>query len=385
MPDLSRSGRTRASGRSGLQQCGGPDQVRRVLQALVRSEHFRPIARTTPPESLEVFRDVKLLFFGGKGGVGKTTTAATVALRLARAEPGRAVLLLSTDPAHSLGDVFGEPVGDRPAVIRRGPRNLYARELDAAAALASRRAGIEAALNEIGAAFGAAEISIATGGRGAAELMELAPPGIDELFGLISVVEAREEYPLIVMDTAPTGHALRLLEMPDAARDWVQVLLRMLLKYRSLVRPGQLASELVDLSKSIRRLQELLRNPRDTRFIVVTRAAAVPRIETDRLLGRLRRLRLAAPAVIVNAMTLAPGRCPQVPRRRSRRTARARAADARVGGSALSSRPRSRRRRLEDRPRSIAGRLVDCGRSPQRPLSSQSKVALRSLRALRLM
>jgi arsenite-transporting ATPase len=112
------------------------------------------------------------------------------------------------------------------------------------------------------------------------------------------------------MDTAPTGHALRLLEMPDAAREWVQVLLRVLLKYRSLVRPGQLASELVDLSKSIRGLQELLRNPRDTRFVVVTRAAAVPRLETERLLVRLRRLRLASPAVVVNAMTLAPGRCP---------------------------------------------------------------------------
>jgi arsenite-transporting ATPase len=139
--------------------------------------------------------------------------------------------------------------------------------------------------------------------------MELAPPGIDELFGLVSVVEARDHFPLIIMDTAPTGHAVRLLEMPDAARAWVQVLLRVLLKYRSLVRPGQLASELVALSKSIRGLQELLRNPHATRFIVVTRAAAVPRLETERLLDRLRRLRLAVPAVIVNAMTLAPGRC----------------------------------------------------------------------------
>ena len=95
---------------------------------------------------------------------------------------------------------------------------------------------------------------------------------------------------MIVIDTAPTGHALRLLEMPDAAREWVQVLLRVLLKYRSLVRPGQLAAELVELSKSIRGLQELLRDPRDTRFIVVTRAAAVPRLETERLLRRLRPL-----------------------------------------------------------------------------------------------
>jgi len=57
-------------------------------------------------------------------------------------------------------------------------------------------------------------------------------------------------------------------------------------------------------------LQELLRSPRDTRFVVVTRSAAVPRLETERLLTRLRGLHLAAPAVIVNAMTLAPRRCP---------------------------------------------------------------------------
>ena len=97
--------------------------------------------------------------------------------------------------------------------------------------------------------------------------------------------------------------------MPDAAREWVKVLLRMLLKYRTLVRPGQLAAELVDLSKSIRRLQALLQDPQQARFIVVTRAAEVPRLETERLIARLRRLRLTAPAVIVNALTLAPGRC----------------------------------------------------------------------------
>jgi arsenite-transporting ATPase len=75
------------------------------------------------------------------------------------------------------------------------------------------------------------------------------------------------------------------------------------------VRPGQLAAELVELSKSIRGLQDLLHDPVAARFIVVTRAAAVPRVETERLIGRLRRLRLAVPAIVINAMTLSPQRC----------------------------------------------------------------------------
>jgi arsenite-transporting ATPase len=139
--------------------------------------------------------------------------------------------------------------------------------------------------------------------------MNLAPPGIDELFGILSLVRARVEYGAIVIDTAPTGHALRLLEMPEAAREWMQVLLRMLLKYRELVRPGRLAAELVEVSKSTRELIALLRDAKTTRFIVVTRAAELPRRETGRLLARLRRLHLSVPAIVVNARTLAPGRC----------------------------------------------------------------------------
>src|SRR5262249_51166966 len=118
-----------------------------------------------------------------------------------------------------------------------------------------------------------------------------------------------EIYDLVIVDTAPTGHALRLLEMPEIARDWVQVLLRVLLKYREIARPGQLAMALVDLSKSIRALQDLLRDRRSTRFVVVTRAAELPRVESERLIASLCRMKVAIPSVIVNAMTVAPGRC----------------------------------------------------------------------------
>jgi arsenite-transporting ATPase len=175
--------------------------------------------------------------------------------------------------------------------------------------MASRRRSIEAALDELAAVSGAE--AMVTPGRGAKELMDLAPPGIDELFGMLELVRAGRRYPLIVLDTAPTGHTLRLLEMPDVAREWVHALMRVLLKYRGVVGPGSLGAELIDLARSIRSLQALLQDPSRARFIVVTRAAKVPRAETTRLLARLRSERLAVPAVVVNAMTVSPGRCPR--------------------------------------------------------------------------
>src|SRR5204862_4691095 len=147
-----------------------------------------------------------------------------------------------------------------------------------ARAFAERRTQFETALDDISSSSGVA----GSASSGAQELMDLAPPGIDELFGILSVVDARASHDVVIVDTAPTGHALRLLEMPDAAREWTQVLLRMLLKYKSLVRPGRLAEELIEVSKSIRELQALLRDAAQTRFIVVTRAAGVPRREAQR-------------------------------------------------------------------------------------------------------
>jgi len=243
--------------------------------------------------------------FLGKGGVGKTTCAATVALRLAAAVPARRVLLLSTDPAPSLGDVFGIPLGDATRSIPNGPTNLRVRELDAAAVLAARRTSIESSLTELVASLGAD-----AGGRGVREVMDLAPPGIDELLGLVEML-AISDFDTVIVDAAPTGHALRLLEMPDVTREWIQALMRVLLKYRRVARPGSLAADLVALSRSIRGLQHRLQDPGETRVIVVTRASEVPRLETERLLRRLRQMNLQTAAVIVNALTMTPGGCPR--------------------------------------------------------------------------
>ena len=238
----------------------------------------------------------RLVFVAGKGGVGKTTVAAAIAARLAR--DGHRVLLLSTDPAHSIEDVLGVKVTDRPEAVRGAGGTLFTQAVDAAAAFLRHRNELE---------------------RGFAQLADvdpgfstLAPPGIDELFGLLSLVDhvtGDARFDTLVVDTAPTGHALRLLETPGLTRAWLQTLMRMLLKYRHVVGLGTLAEELLRLSKSIGVLQGLLHDASATRFVVVTRAAAVPTLETRRLIVSLRALRLSLHALVVNARTLSAGAC----------------------------------------------------------------------------
>jgi arsenite-transporting ATPase len=241
---------------------------------------------------------LRLLFFGGKGGVGKTTCAAAFALAVAERRRESRILLLSTDPAHSVADVLEVPLGDDERPVP-GAWSLHARELDAGRAFAAWRERHGQAVSEAVEAF-----SAESGGVG--ELLDLTPPGLDELIALSAlldaVIDGERPFDLMVVDTAPTGHALRLLEMPDLALTWDRYLLSLLLKYREAVGLGRLAAELVELSRSLKRLQALLRNGEHARFVTVTRAAELPRRETLRLLRSLAKLSLAVPAVIVNAV-----------------------------------------------------------------------------------
>lgn len=238
------------------------------------------------------------LLFGGKGGVGKSTCAAAVSLHLAQT---REVLLLSTDPAHSLGDVFGQRFDNTPRAVAGVPR-LHVREIDAAAEMDRLRRVYVDAVDD---AF--SRIARSTSGDGAAfrELIDLAPPGIDEVIAIADVAEALVDrgssVDVVVTDTAPTGHALRLLETPAVLREWTQALMAILLKYREVVGTGALAALLVQLSKRLRAMQDLLRDGVRSRFIVVTRAAALPMDESRLLMAALGRLGIVVGGVIVNA------------------------------------------------------------------------------------
>jgi arsenite-transporting ATPase len=249
-----------------------------------------------------------VLAFAGKGGVGKTSAAAAVGLALAERRPDARILVLSTDPAHSLGDALGLPLGDDERPVPGLP-GLAARELDATAAFARRRERYRASVDEVfDALLRGSRFDIAYDRDVVRELIDLAPPGLDELFGVLSLVDAvlgrgRPAYDVVVLDTAPTGHALRLLAMPDAALEWVHALLAILLKYRAVVGLGELASDLLDVARNLRELAALLRDPARTRVVAVTRPGALPRLETARLVRGLRRLRIAVGALLVNTVT----------------------------------------------------------------------------------
>jgi arsenite-transporting ATPase len=277
----------------------------------VRSTYPTFTARFASLRPARLFQptEARLLLFGGKGGVGKTTCAAAAALAIAAATAGQ-VLLLSTDPAHSLGDVLAQRIGDRSRRIRGGPANLRAREIDASRELDRVRVryaqSIDALFDRLagGGRSGAVHVDASHDREAMHGLIDLAPPGIDELVAIIDVVERihDDRVQTLVIDTAPTGHALRLLEMPQLVHEWIKALMSILLKYQPVAGLDDFAPALVALSRGLGRLRALLADGATTSFIVVTRGAALPREETRDLIGQLTRMNVHVPTVLINAV-----------------------------------------------------------------------------------
>jgi arsenite-transporting ATPase len=162
--------------------------------------------------------DRQVVFFGGKGGVGKTTCSSAFALAASRR--GRRVLLVSTDPAHSTSDIFEQPIGSEERALAQ---NLAALEIDGTREVARYVGGVK---RDIELMFSPSVI------RQATRQIDLAAasPGLAEvalLDRMIDLIVAREAaYDLIVFDTAPTGHTVQLLRMPDVMDSWIQALVK---------------------------------------------------------------------------------------------------------------------------------------------------------------
>lgn len=165
------------------------------------------------------------MLYTGKGGVGKTSVAAATALKAAKA--GKKVLVMSTDPAHSLADAFDTPIGPDPKEMASG---LWAQEMDHTTMIEESWSEIQNYMTSL----------FAWQGSNSLEAEELAMlPGMDELFGLLMVRRHFQggEYDALIVDAAPTGETLKLLSLPDHMSWFVEKIFPMQRRAAKLVRP----------------------------------------------------------------------------------------------------------------------------------------------------
>ena len=239
--------------------------------------------------------DKRVLFFGGKGGVGKTTSASALALAASRG--GRRVLLVSTDPAHSTADIFQRPIG--PTIVPLLP-NLHALEIDGA--IESARY-VDQVKDRVRALFGATILKEANRQIDLAASMPAAEEValFDRMGELIRGEDPR--FDLIVFDTAPTGHTLRLVRMPELMEAWLRALSRSRRAMLGVDQDDRTDPIMVSLSERLERLREFrarLLSPRTTGFVMVMIAERLPIEETSRAIAQLDEAGIRVGALIVN-------------------------------------------------------------------------------------
>ncbi len=245
----------------------------------------------------------RLYLVAGKGGVGKSTTAGALAAWLASEGPG--ALLLGIDPAGSLGDLFGVEVSAEPVAAAGLPR-LQLRELEPGKAWKRFRERYRDQIDSLFEGVLGPGLAAESDRRVMAELVELAPPGLDEIMALVEVLELlQNENRAVVLDTPPTGHLLSFLETPGVALEWCHALLRVLLRYREATGLGEPAQEILGAARRLGGLRELLADPERVAVLVVALPERLSVPETRRLLVRLRELRYRPDALIVNRLRAA--------------------------------------------------------------------------------
>ena len=246
----------------------------------------------------------------GKGGVGKTTISAGIAFNQRRMHPTGPVAICSTDPAPSLDDIFKQDVGHALVPVLRDAR-LQAAEFNA---LAEFRAWAAHVKQKIEAAFSATtgsgvHVDLSFERRIFSALLGIVPPGVDELFAvfrILDLLEPGDRRARVVIDMAPTGHALELLRMPERMLVWSRLLLKMLAAHRSLPLAQDAAVEIAGISQRVRQLAAMLKDAKQSQLTVVMLPEPLPDRETGRLLRELRAMSAPPPSIFVNRVLFDP-------------------------------------------------------------------------------
>lgn len=275
----------------------------------------------------------RFILYGGKGGVGKTSCAAATALNLA--SDGNRTLLVSTDPAHSLSDSLDLAIGPEETRVEE---NLWAVEIDPEQALNQFQNEMDTAggmgMGGMGDMAGGNPLDALGTGPGDDDPLGLgddlggdlltgaAAPGMDEAAAMDRFMRYMEsDYDYVVFDTAPTGHTLRLLELPEFLDSMVGRVMKIRMRLGGFMdnlknmfggaedEPGEDDLQQLEETKArIERARALLRDPEKTDFRVVTIPESMAVRESDRLVKRLEDFRIPVRTVVLNKV-LRDGDC----------------------------------------------------------------------------
>ena len=245
--------------------------------------------------TLRKLLDKRVLFFGGKGGVGKTTCASAMAVAASHA--GKRVLLVSTDPAHSTSDIFERPIGPEPVQLLP---NLHGLEIDGAFESKRYVAEVKAHIKGL---FGDNILKEANRQIDLAASM----PGAEEmaLFDRIGALIRGEDdrFDLIIFDTAPTGHTLRLIRMPELMEAWIRALSRSRRAMLGIEQDDATDPVMISLSNRLEHLREFrarLLSPKISAFVLVLIAERLPIEETARAIEQLDDAGVTVGGLVVN-------------------------------------------------------------------------------------
>ncbi|GAB2286854.1 ATPase get3b [Dionaea muscipula] len=287
-----------------------PFQVRSVVAPAEAVAGFDEIAAGTRR---------KYYLLGGKGGVGKTSCAASLAVKFANS--GHPTLVVSTDPAHSLSDSFAQDLTEGTLVPVEGPDSpLFALEINPEKAREEFRSasqknggsGVKDFMDSMGLGLLVDQI----GELKLGELLDTPPPGLDEAIAIAKVMQFLESqeyntFTRIVFDTAPTGHTLRLLSLPD----FLDASIGKILKIRQKIASAASAiksvfgkeegkqdavSKLEELRERMVKVRELFHDTESTEFVIVTIPTVMAINESSRLCTSLRKEGVPVKRLIVN-------------------------------------------------------------------------------------
>ncbi|RYJ07745.1 arsenic-transporting ATPase [Halogeometricum borinquense] len=259
--------------------------------------------------------ETDIVLYGGKGGVGKTTCAAAHALALSKRREGD-TLVVSTDPAHSLGDAFEQELSGEPTEV---VDSLFAIEVDAETGQEAYRHVVEALADEF------RDAGLRLDDDDLERLFEAGlVPGGDEVAALEYIARyADAGYSHVVFDTAPTGHTLRLLDLPEVLGETLGVAGEVQRRVRRTAQAAKSvffgpaaywgsnsgSDEVVSLQERVGSVQQVLRDPSRTHFCVVLTPERMAIAEAERLVERLDEASVPSDCVVVNRVFENPDGC----------------------------------------------------------------------------